>query len=366
MEKQLDRRWWGVILGILGIGLRAVLGYFPGVVEQTYSRRIFKIIRIVLDGIHWVLPVPGLYLLIVLVIVLIIRRVRKLWKSEGTFIKKSGSFLFSLCGTAGWVIFLFLLLWGFNYGRIPIAAQLKIQPAPLSLEQVTAQLDLLKITLAEARKAIPESTGQHSFSAASFPPQMILKLREDLEVQLLELGYPATGFPTIRTGYPKGIIWRLGAIGFYNPFTGECNVDPAVHPIDQPYVMAHELAHAYGFGDEGTCNFLAYLTCKRSTDPFIRYAGLFNYWQYLYYSYRRAAPQAFEDYHAQLPSGVKTDLISIAKNSALYPDFFPTSFRVATYDAYLRSQGIADGFASYSQVVMLVYAWENKSGSAVD
>jgi len=358
MKKQLDHRWWGIVLGILSIGVRAVLGYFPGVVEQVYSRGIFKVIRILLDGIHWVLPVPGLYLLIVVVFFLIVRGVRKFWKSDGSFIKKSGSLLFSLCAAAGWIVFLFLFLWGFNYGRVPIATQLKIWPTPLSLEQVTEQLEILQVALVEARKEVPKSTEQASFSAAVFPLDMISGLRRDLEAQFLELGYPTTGFPTIRTGYPKGIIWRLGAIGFYNPFTGECNVDPAVHPIDQPYVMAHELAHAYGFGDEGTCNFLAYLTCKRSTDPFIRYAGLFNYWQYLYYSYRRAAPEAFKAYHAQLPTSIKTDLTSIAENGALYPDFFPTSFRVATYDAYLRSQGIADGYASYSQVVMLVYAWE--------
>ncbi len=357
---KFDKRFWGIGLGVMAVILRWLLGFSPQLMETVYSRGLFKIIRVVLDSIHWILPFSGLYLLIISLLVAIFFGVKKWKQSQRSFLGKMGQSVFTIGSLAGWIIFLFLFLWGFNYGRIPIVDQLKISPKPLKLETVVEELNARQIKLVELRSNIPAAKPDTSFTLDDLPNNMVEHLRQGLENQLRALGYPATGFPTVRTGYPKGIIWRFGAIGFYNPFTGECNVDPAVHPIDRPYVVAHELAHAYGFGDEGTCNFLAYLTCKNSNHPFIQYAGIFNYWQYLYYSYRRTDRENFNKFYETLPPGLKTDVQSIEANSAAYPDFFPTSFRIATYDAFLKSQGVSDGFASYNQVVMLVYAWENK------
>jgi len=344
----------------MAVVLRFLLGFSPQLMEMLYSRGLFKIIRVFLDSIHWLLPFSGLYLLIITLLVAIVLGFNKWKHSNRSFLSKIGQAGFTFLSIGGWIVFLFLFLWGFNYGRIPIVDQLRITPKPLKLETVVEELNKRQLKLVELRSNIPAAKADISFTEDALPINMVDHLRLGLENQLIELGYPATGFPTVRTGYPKGIIWRLGAIGFYNPFTGECNVDPAVHPIDRPYVIAHELAHAYGFGDEGTCNFLAYLTCKKSNHPFIQYAGIFNYWQYLYYSYRRVDRENFKKYYEALPLGLKIDVLAIEANSAAYPDFFPASFRIATYDAFLKSQGVSDGYASYNQVVMLVHAWENE------
>jgi len=358
---KFDKRFWGIGLGVGAILLRFLLGFSPQLVETLYSRGLFKLIRVVLDSIHWILPFPALYLLVGGLLLAIYWGIKKWKRSDRSVLGKLGQTGFTLLSILGWIIFLFLFLWGFNYGRIPLATQIKIKPEPLKLATVVEELISRQADLLIVRSGIPAAKSDSSFTLAALPPHMVDHLRKGLENQLVKLGYPSTGFPTIRTGYPKGILWGFGAIGFYNPYTGECNVDPAVHPIDRPYVIAHELAHAYGFGDEGTCNFLAYLTCKNSSHPFIRYAGLFNYWQYIYYSYRRADRENFAKFYENLPFELKADIRSIEANSAAYPDFIPTSFRIATYDAYLKSQGVTEGYASYNQVVMLVYAWENKS-----
>ena len=355
-----DKRFWGIGLGLFAIGLSYLFALFPQVTETVYSRGIYKVIRLIFDSIHSILPFSALYILVGLLLLTIYWCIKKWIQSERSFLSKIGQALFSLVSIFGWIVFLFLFLWGFNYSRIPLAKQLKITPRPLKLATVVEQLNIRQTKLTELRANIPGANEKTSFLEASLPQNMEEHLRLGLENQLRQLGYPTTGFPRVRVGYPKGIIWRFGAIGFYNPFTGECNVDPGVHPVDRPYVLAHELAHAYGFGDEGICNFLAYLTCKNSNHPFIQYAGIFNYWQYLFYSYRRADPTNFGIYYKNLPESLKTDVRAIEENSALYPDFFPSNFRVATYDAFLKSQGVKDGFASYNQVVMLVHAWENK------
>lgn len=357
---KFDKRFWGIGLGMFAVVLRFILGAFPQIVESLYSRGLYKLVRVILDSVHWALPFSVLYLMVLLLLVSIYFGFKKWKRSKRSFLGKTSQALFSLVSLIGWIVFLFLFLWGFNYGRIPLATQIKITPRPLKLATVIEELKTREPKLVELRSNISGAQPDNSFSLAALPENMEEHLRQGLENQLVKLGYPRTGFPTVRTGYPKGILWGFGAIGFYNPFTGECNVDPAVHPIDRPYVVAHELAHAYGFGDEGTCNFLAYLTCKNSNHPFVQYAGIFNYWQYLYYSFRRADQESFAAYYQALPEGLKTDVLAIEANNAAYPDFFPTNFRIATYDAFLKSQGVSDGYASYNQVVMLVYAWENK------
>jgi len=128
---------------------------------------------------------------------------------------------------------------------------------------------------------------------------------------------------------------RFGTAGLYWPFVGEGNIDSGLHELQQPFTMAHELAHGYGITNEGVCNFIAYLACQNAENDFIRYSGLVTYWRYAAIAY-----QGFE-------------------NLDKYPDIMPT-FRNFAYDKYLKSQGISEGLASYSQIIMLVDAWERR------
>ena len=49
---------------------------------------------------------------------------------------------------------------------------------------------------------------------------------------------------------PQGILLRISTAGFYNPLTGECNIDKGLHPLQKPFVMAHELFHGMGITGE--------------------------------------------------------------------------------------------------------------------
>ena len=124
-----------------------------------------------------------------------------------------------------------------------------------------------------------------------------------------------------------------------------------------PFTIAHEMAHGYGHGDEGTCNFLAYLACQRSADPYIRYAGQYSYWRYLRSALRGLDNEAYQKLEAEFPIGIANDLTSLKKSWAEYETFFP-DFHDWVYDGYLKSQGVTEGLQSYSRVVMMVEAFE--------
>jgi hypothetical protein len=253
------------------------------------------------------------------------------------------------------VIFLFLTLWGYNYGRVPLEKNMKMEPHPLSMEELKIELEKSTKEVSIARAAIPNISDE-AISDPSFLSDIENEIRRDVEVLLKKLDYPTPSQVRGRILKPKGILLRFSTAGVYFPWTGECNVDGGLHPIQIPFTLAHEFAHGYGFTDEGTCNFLAYLACSQSDNPYFQYSGRLGYWRYVASSYRRYFRKEYKTFFDELPKGLVADLYAIEENQDRYPDILP-EFRDVVYDSYLKSQGIKEGMKSYSRVVMLVNAW---------
>lgn len=343
------------------MGISFLVGNDSSLVENVYSRGLFLFLRVILDHTIGLIPIPFLYVLILLLLVYLVFRIRKGIKSEKTILHKLGSSILTLLAIAGGAIFLFQFLWGFNYSRLSLETQLNISPKALSVNELKKELDANTIILNRKRSQVP-NVDSFAFTESSLPTNMEKKIRKELAYVLKELGYPSSSQPPLRLLRPKGLLLRISTAGFYLPFTGECNVDAGLHPTQIPFVIAHEYAHAYGITDEGSCNFLAYLSCSNSSDPFIQYSGYLNYWRYLASDYRYLKRAEYDEFRKQLPIGIVNDLDAINKTLSKYPDIFPT-IRNATYDAYLKTQGISEGLESYNRIVMLVKAWKEKGES---
>ncbi|MEM8908426.1 MAG: DUF3810 domain-containing protein [Bacteroidota bacterium] len=351
-----DRRNGWILVGGLTILLRYLLGFRPDWIEGIYSRGLFLGIRSFLDCTFGLLPVPTLYLLLLLLLYDIGQRAIRLYQRPNSLVDKIKQTIHSLLAFLSALIFFFLFLWGFNYGRIPLEEQIQIDPQPLSLAELKSELEEHTIILTRERVQVPRADSQ-ALGAAALPETLKTDLRQVLEQTLAQLSYPSHGHPRARLLQPRGVLLRISTAGFYLPFTGECHVDAGLHPLQLPFVMAHEYAHAYGITDEGSCNFLAYLTCAQSSDPFIRYSGQLSYWRYLAGNYQAYRPEVYAAYRKTLPPGIVADLNAINANSLKYPDILP-ELRDLAYDSYLKSQGISEGIESYSRIIMLVKAWK--------
>lgn len=328
------------------------------IVEQYYSRGFFLGIRWIIDHtISWI-PFPLIYLFFILVFVLIINHFRKEINPLENWILKLIAIFKMLLSIALILYCAFLWMWGFNYARVPIEDHINITPKSLTKSDLEASLKSLTPVILEARNNIPNVTDDPIDEAFMI---------EDFEASILNLviktlkqnNYPVPSKVNARLLKPKGLLKGFGAIGIYFPFVGESNMDTALHPLQWPEVLAHEFTHAYGFGDEGTCSFVAYLCLKDCEDPFLRYAGLLDYWRSLAKNYLRYEPELYSQYRASLPAGLVNDLNAINETNAQYKTFFPKFKRVA-YNAYLKRQGIDEGIENYNRVLMLVEAWEIK------
>jgi len=168
-------------------------------------------------------------------------------------------------------------------------------------------------------------------------------------------GLPTFGEPSVKELRPQGFLYRLNTSGFYNPITGECNVEADLHLLQIPFVKAHEWTHAQGITDEGDANFLAYWICIMSDDPSYAYSGHLAYWRYLMRDLKKNFPEHYEEVQQKVIVGVRKDLAEIYESINKYPEFMPR-FRDQVYNTYLKTQGISDGMASYNRIVIMVVA----------
>ncbi|GIV31458.1 MAG: hypothetical protein KatS3mg029_0809 [Saprospiraceae bacterium] len=351
------RNLW-IALGGLALLCRHLAS--PDVIESWYARGLFPLIRRGFDLLTGWLPFAAVYLLAGGMLLWLFFFLKNFslakWSDWRQWLRAAHGVL-AFCGA---VVFLFLLLWGFNYDRVPLEEQVGLSPVPLGLDELRREMELATTEAVAARRALDVPEGEVVCSpipVRNWEP----RLRAGLKELLAEWGYPVSGCVRTRMLFPRGLLLRISTAGVYIPFVGEGHVDPGLHDLQLPFVMVHEMGHGYGFGGEGTCNFLAWLTCRRSTDPFLRYVGALYYWRYVAADYHLADPLCFEELAAALPEGIHRDLEAIRQAIDRYPDILP-AVRDAAYTAYLHAQGISDGLKNYDRVIMLVHAWRKQSG----
>jgi len=358
--RQLDRRYIWIILALGTLALRAWSS--PAATEAWYSRGFFLFFRRAFDVVLGWNPIPIFYILIVWLALWLGSKSYYWWRWRAPLGQKLRSGALTVLSFLSGVVTLFLWMWGFNYGRVPLEEQIQIDPEPLSLQQLKEEYYRITDSLALLRAPFGDTVAleESPFS----PDDLTDTLRIDLERVLAYLDYPTTGTIKARRLLPRGVLLRLSTSGVYLPWTREGHVDAGLHPLQLPFVLAHEMAHGYGIADEGSCNFLAYLTCYEHPDPFIRYVGCLGYWRYLASSFRSLDPEGYKKAYAAIPRGVIADIQSIYRQMDKYPDILPR-FRNAFYDSYLKAQGVKEGIKSYSRILMLVHAWEEKKGETL-
>ncbi len=354
----LDIRLIWIVLGLSVIILKSFVS--ANWVEIYYSRGMFLNVRSILSSIGNAFDFPLIYLLIPGLLIYLGFKLKKLLIRKISWKQKLTQFLYSTAAFVLALIFLFQILWGFNYSRIPVETQLNIKMTPLNIAEIEDALNRQTKTIIASRNMLQtDSINRLRLNALSkswFNPS---KLNGVLESILKTNNFPVAGTVDGKIIGPKGILLRFGTSGIYLPFTGQGHIDGGLHPLQLPFVIAHEIAHGYGFADEGTCNFWAYLTCIEMKNPYVQYAGELAYWRYLASSFRSGNPEAYSVYRDQLPMSIQKDLNAINKAMARYPDLIPR-IRNFTYNTYLKSQGISEGMANYNKIVPMVEAWKKR------
>ena len=351
-RKILSLKW--PVLAIFILLINYLFSLNPTLVEQLYFSRIFQMWRVLYDYTLGFLPFPIFYILVALTLYLLyifIRNLRniKLKRDFGKVAMKIANFL-------SVIIILFYGLWGFNYTREKLSAQLDFSNDKMTSEQLLAEANIIDSLLYGIRlEAIGDSTAVITNNI--IPNDIEEKIRLSQEEILENWGFPTLGRVRVRKLQPQGILLRFSTAGVYIPFVGEGHIDAGLHPIQIPFTMAHEMGHGYGFTDEGECNFIAFVTCMNSNVKVIQYSALLTYYRYILNNLRRSDKDNYIKFMQSMDYAIKLDINAINTQMAKFPDLIP-EIRDLVYDTYLKSHGVKEGLNSYSTIIRLIHQWK--------
>jgi uncharacterized protein (DUF2267 family) len=126
--------------------------------------------------------------------------------------------------------------------------------------------------------------------------------------------------------------------------------------------MCHELAHLSGYAREEEANFVSYLACMGSEDPFFRYSAAYTALRYVMNALSPlVAAEEYQALYAALPERVQADF----QASRLYWDQFKgkmAAISETVNDAYLKLNAQPAGVRSYGLMVEFLFAYYREEG----
>lgn len=323
------------LAGALQIG--ASLG--PALVERVYARGLYPRIAAALGGASGLVPFALADLIPVAVaalVVVLVAAARRDWRSGRTRALVAAGRRLLLA--AGLVYLAFLLAWGLNYQREPLAASLGFdtRPAPLDelgelARELIADANALRTDRSEAAGVFVLNGGRGAAFAR-----------------------PAVG-PRAKPSRFSPILARLGISGIFVPFTGEPLVNDLLPESELPFSAAHERAHAAGWAREDEANFQAWRACRDSGDADFRYSGTLAASLYALHALLDVAPDRARALAATRSPAVERDVEAIRAYLRRYEGRLAQAGERVN-DAYLRSQGERRGVQSYGRMVDLLLA----------
>ena len=280
--------------------------------------------------------------------------IKKGWlRQDATLLKKRMVF----CHVAEyllWVYAWFYLAWGLNYSQPIIFMRMRMMPAKVS-----------KQTLRDFANRYVDSINYLSESIS----YKDLKKRTQDEVlhgynQLpLRMGInsPFNQHPRVKTMVFTPLSSMAGVTGSMGPFFCEFTLNGDILPHDYPATYAHEFAHFLGVANEGEANFYSYIVCTASADKQVRFSG---YYHIFFHVLNNVFDILGEKEGERFLRHIRPEIIQLAKSDRRYW----LSKRCKALDAaqdfifelYLRGNHVAEGRKSYSGVIGLILAWEEK------
>jgi hypothetical protein len=323
---------------------------YPESVEQYYSQAIFPFIRAHLQLIFNQIPFSIgdiFYLFLTLFIVVSLIQIIK----KGFFQKKGRDavqILLKLVLTLQVSIVVFYLFWGLNYFRADAFERLDLTKSDYSsaelIEVGSMLIDSVNYSRMKVSKEDLAQSNDSIFKSSSLAIQNI-----------------GTSKPIAKPSLSGPILSYLGTAGYYNPFTGEAQVNMLMPIYLRPFVACHEMAHQNGYGAENEANFIGFLAGINSNNRLLKYSCYYLATQEFMTAIWATDSLAFKTLKSKISPSVLSDLKS--------ENEYWKSYRGATsklssifYDKYLKANNQPDGLRTYNKMIRLSMAYYKKRG----
>lgn len=248
----------------------------------------------------------------------------------------------------------FLICWGLNYSRRGAAYQLALD-RPVYDTQVLVKLQEVMVAQVNAAKSETD-TSRHLSTQ-----QIFGKAAE--AYKNAERSFPFLHYfnRSIKSSLYGSLGNYFGFTGYYNPFSGEAQVNATVPKFLLPSITVHEMAHQIGYAKEKEANFIGFLVGSHAEDPLFRYSAYLDVLMYTNTQVRVFDTTAAFSALQQLSPAVKADLNEWRAFSLAHQSIFEPVARWI-YGKFLKINNQPMGMQSYDEVTSLVIAYYQKMG----
>ena len=331
-------------------------------VEKIYSLKIYPIISSKFRLIFGWLPfsigdfIWLVFLLFLLRQLFFLLRFLFIKKRRSSFREKLIPFVYSCL--LFWTVFyiFFNIFWGINYNRQGVAKQLNLPLNEYSLKELktinqllTQKINSTKQSLLRNKIANPDNKGLFAMTAKAY---------KNVAEKYSFLHYEPTSIKSSMYGWLGNYS---GFVGYFNPATGEAQVNTSVPKFTQPFTACHEVAHQLGYAKEMEANFVGYLAASTSTDTLFQYSVYTDLFTYANRSLYFVDSSAAFLYRRLLLSSVLKDYKERRKFNEAHTSFIEPIFRTV-YGLFLKSNQQPQGILSYDQVTGFLIAYYKKFG----
>lgn len=264
-----------------------------------------------------------------------------------------------------WVYAWFYIAWGLNYSQPNIYARIEMKPVEVS----EAKFKAFAYQYADSLNAL--SISEKSFFSDSIADDGLKnRVRDAILKEYNKIGYkeginaPFNQHPHAKTMVFTPLSSMSGVTGSMGPFFCEFTLNGDILPHDYPATYAHEFAHFLGVANEGEANFYSYIVCTASADKQVRFSG---YYHIFFHVLNNVFDILGEKEGERFLKHIRPEIIQLAKSDRRYW----LSKRCKALDAaqdfifelYLKGNHVAEGRKSYSGVIGLILAWEEKKNT---
>lgn len=266
-----------------------------------------------------------------------------------------------------WVYAWFYIAWGLNYSQPNIYYRIGMKPVEVS----KAKFKKFAYQYADSLNAL--SNASLSNARKSISPDSIVddalknRVRDAVLKEYNKIGYreginrPFNQHPHAKTMVFTPLSSMAGVTGSMGPFFCEFTLNGDILAHDYPATYAHEFAHFLGVANEGEANFYSYIVCTASADKQVRFSG---YYHIFFHVLNNVYDILGEKEGERFLKHIRPEIIQRARNDRHYW----LSKRCKALDAaqdfifelYLKGNHVAEGRKSYSGVIGLILAWEEK------
>jgi hypothetical protein len=351
--------WKGIIWLLIALGAQATASLMSEEVETYYSQYLFYYTTRGLSTVNKYLMTISLgEILFALLVVWFtgwsLWYLRRSWRRETRPYNVVKVFFLQILWLGSVLVPIFLLFWGLNYQRAPLADTLRFERVPTHVGDLgTIGLQIINgvnsnYDLARGSNESPTPPAHDALYAA---------IESGFKNETL-LGEAAKGvFSDPKPLALSRLASWAGVTGFYIPFTGEVTYNSDIPPVELPMAIAHHKAHQRGYAREDEASFIGYIVCINSTDPYVRYSG---------YVYGLKVLDALSkannvDRSSDINDGPRADLAKRTQFWERAQNPFLAALSRRIFSVYLRANRVSGGIKNMSEDVPLIIGYYLKN-----